>query len=184
MDASRRKLPEVLLVDSSIAGSGMELPRAIRQQFPAIKICVLTSARCPKELVREMRASMQNGARGYVLKTTSGPQLVSIVRQIHSGQRWVPGEIAGEAFGDTHESAAVPATVAGRDNLEALTPREEAIIAKVGTGMTNAEIAETLGITEKTVKHYMTNIIQKYGVANRMQAWLEHQRRKGVRKAS
>jgi two-component system nitrate/nitrite response regulator NarL len=109
------------------------------------------------------------GARGYVLKGIRGPELVQIVRSIHDGEVYMAPGLAARLLVQQKQGAQ---TGAGKHDFAELTPREGQIIEHVSRGLTNREIARELSLSEKTVKHYMTNIMQKLQVRNRVEAVL------------
>jgi two-component system nitrate/nitrite response regulator NarL len=105
------------------------------------------------------------GVHGYLLKGCTGQEIIRAVQRVHAGEFYVTPSLAG--CGLTEIST--PAPKAG-DSSEELSGREEIILAQVSKGLTNKEIARALNLREKTVKHYMTNIMQKLGVRNRLEA--------------
>jgi len=113
-------------------------------------------------------------ALGYVLKGTSGQELINTMRAVSRGESYVSPGLAARLL----TIAKRPPTGAAQDGeLPELTKREESILDHVARGMTNKEIVRSLNISEKTVKHYMTNIMQKLQVRNRVEAVLAFQNR-------
>jgi two-component system, NarL family, nitrate/nitrite response regulator NarL len=94
------------------------------------------------------------------------------VQRVHAGEFYVTPSLAARLLAEM----TTPAVNAG-DGSEGLSSREEIILAQVSKGLTNKEIARALNLREKTVKHYMTNIMQKLGVRNRLEAVLAGQKR-------
>jgi DNA-binding NarL/FixJ family response regulator len=112
---------------------------------------------------------MEAGVRGYVLKGTSGMELVNTLRAVARGEYYVTPRLAARIL------ALSKRPIKGaeqEDGFPDLTKREEQILDRVARGLTNKEIAKDLQISEKTVKHYMTNIMQKLQVRNRVEAAL------------
>jgi DNA-binding NarL/FixJ family response regulator len=130
----------------------------------------------------DVLAALKAGARGYVLKGVSGPELVRIVRTINRGESYVTPSLAASLLVELRERdghhEATP------DPLSELTDRERQILELVATGRSNKEIAEEVFLSEKTIKHYMTNILQKLQVRNRVEAALLAQKSAGIKDAS
>lgn len=150
--------PDVVLMDLVMPGTdGVSATEAIRKQFPETRVLALTSF-VDKDLVQK---AVRAGATGYLLKNASMPQLASAIRQAHEGRPTLSVE-ATEAL----MSAAAESTSLGQD----LTERELEVLAALGEGMTNFEIARRLTITESTTRFHITNIFMKLGVSNRTEA--------------
>lgn len=157
-------MPDIVLLDVSMPGSGLKAAGSISARFPAIKIVMLTISEADDDLLEALRA----GARGYVLKGVSAAELIEVLQNVATGGSYVPPTLA----------ARVLASMQGRGTrevpeAEALAPREAEILRLVATGRSNKEIARELDLQEKTVKHYMTNILQKLQVRNRVEAALK-----------
>lgn len=157
-------LPEVMLLDIDMPGNGLEAARRIGEVFPVIRIILLTVSEAEENLLAAMKA----GARAYILKGVAGRELLRIVRLVLAGESYVPPALAaslltelGKPEGHKRPSG---------DDLDQLTQRETEILELLATGMSNKEIGEKLFLTEKTVKHYVTNILQKLQVHNRVEA--------------
>jgi DNA-binding NarL/FixJ family response regulator len=150
--------PDVLLIEIKLPDDGAAAVAAVAQAFPAIRIVILTVS----ESEADLTAMLQVGVHGYLLKGCTGQEIVRAVQRVHSGELCVTQSIAPRLL-----------TEAGRPGQEAvdqLSSREEIILAQVSKGLTNKEIARALNLREKTVKHYMTHIMQKLGVGNRYEA--------------
>lgn len=159
-------LPDLILLDISMPGSGIEAAQQINQVFPVIRIVMLTVSENDEDVAAALRA----GARGYILKGVGGAELTAIIRAITRGESYVSPDLAarllaemGGGKGTTSDQASL---------LSELTAREEQILRLVARGLSNKEIGLELDIQEKTVKHYMTNILQKLQVRNRVEAAL------------
>jgi two-component system, NarL family, nitrate/nitrite response regulator NarL len=160
----RSELPELALLDVRMPGTGMEAARQINKNCPATKIVMLTVSEDDDDVVEAFRA----GARAYILKGVSAKDLTAILRAVHAGEVYVPQALASRVLVEL-------STAAGQDvegTIDALTDRERQILERVASGDSNKEIGYDLGITEKTVKHYMTNILQKLHARNRVEAAL------------
>ena len=119
---------------------------------------------------RDLSAAFVAGARGYVLKRVSGYELLNIVRSVHNGETYFEPSLANGCLQHNAKQ------LAGMPDLNSLTKREKDILCRVSEGMTNKEIALSYKIAEKTVKHYMTSILMKLQLRNRVEAALVFQK--------
>lgn len=159
-------LPDLMLLDISMKGGGLEAARSIAAAYPVVKIVMLTVSEREEDVVAALKA----GARAYVLKGVSGPDLVRIVKSVVAGDPYITPSLAASLLGEWGDGAARSAARA--DPLSDLTVREREILEFVARGMSNKEVARHFGLSEKTVKYYMTNILQKLQVRNRVEAAL------------
>jgi len=153
MEAFRTLKPDVTLMDLRLPDlNGIEVMIAIRTEFANARILVLTTFEGDVEIQRAMKA----GAYGYLLKSMPPTEMVETIRQVHAGKKSVSREIAAglaEHLGD-----------------EALSEREAEVLRHVAGGNRNRDIAETLFITEETVKVHLKHIMSKLGANDRTQA--------------
>jgi two-component system, NarL family, nitrate/nitrite response regulator NarL len=149
--------PDVLLLDVGIPGSGIEAVRSISRVCPIVKIIMLTVSENEEDVAQALEA----GAKGYVLKGTSGPELLKAMLAVSRGELYVTPGLAARLLRQEPPSLTA---------LSDLTEREAQILAQVARGLTNKEIARELSLSEKTVKHHMTNVMQKLQVRNRVEA--------------
>jgi two-component system nitrate/nitrite response regulator NarL len=170
IEIAKAKLPDIVLLDVSLPGGGMEAARAIVKACPVVKIVMLTVSESEEHVQQAMAA----GVHGYVLKGTSGPELINTLRAVARGEYYVTPTFAARILAHTRRPPKAPPRDDGNGDL---TKREEQILNRVADGLTNKEIAGALQISEKTVKHYMTNILQKLQVRNRVEAAMEYRKR-------
>lgn len=157
--------PDVALLDINIPGGGIMAAAAVADVRPTAKVIMLTASTDEDDLAAAMRA----GARGYILKGVAARELVDIVRSVWAGEGYVaPALAAGLLAG----MAAEQKITKPGDPLEALTERERQVLELVAAGLSNREVGEQLYLSEKTIKHYMTIIMEKLGVRNRVEAAL------------
>jgi len=153
IEAFRALRPDITLMDLRLPDlSGLDLMIAIRSEFPDARVIVLTTCEGDVEVLRALKA----GARGYLLKSMRPQQMLDMIRQVHSGKKCVPGEIAvglAEHLGD-----------------EALSQREVEVLQQVAGGNRNRQIAAKLFIGEDTVKVHLKNIMDKLGANDRTQS--------------
>ena len=154
---------DIMLIDIGITGGGSDAVATIARMWPAIRIVVLTAS----ERAEDVTASLQNGARGYILKHIEAAELLKTLRTVAAGEVYLAPSLGARLFAQT---APAQKPAANQPEFSDLTAREEQILAHVSVGATNKEIAKTLKISDKTVKYYMTNIMQKLHVRNRVEA--------------
>ncbi|SNS92310.1 two component transcriptional regulator, LuxR family [Noviherbaspirillum humi] len=159
---ARDMLPDVMLLDISLPGwDGLTTAEKVTSACPATVVVMLTMWEDKDKLLAALKA----GARGYVLKGISASDLAVVVRNAANGEVHVSSSLAAEMLVSlTNEKATDP--------LQELTPREREILAGIGAGKTNREIGEALFLSEKTIKHYVSNILQKLQVRSRVEAAL------------
>jgi two-component system, NarL family, response regulator NreC len=152
-----RLQPEVLVVDLMIPGlNGLEITRQVKQRAPHTKIVIL-SMHANEPYVLE---ALKNGAAGYVLKDTSGTDLVHAVRQVVSGQRYLSpplSERAVEAYMQKSQETSF-------DPHDALTDREREVLQLAAEGLNNPDIAARLSISPRTVETHRANLMRKLGL--------------------
>lgn len=163
IDLAKDKEPDVALIDISMPGDGHTIVAPLKTLFPDLRIAMLTAS----EDHADVALALGNGADGYILKGVGGTELVAIVRALARGQNYVSPTLAGRLLAS--QGSTDKATT---DPIAQLTYREEQILRKVARGMTNKEIARDLKLQEKTIKHYMTLILQKLDARNRTEAAL------------
>jgi len=166
--------PDIILLDVSMPGNGIEAARTISTMAPEVLIIILTVS----ESEEHVAAALQAGARGYVLKGSSAQELVRTVRAVREGDSYVSPGLAARLLTQMkqQQNADNVHALRGEEAAE-LTAREDEILGFVSRGLTNKEIASRLALSEKTVKHYMTNIMNKLQVRNRVEAVLASRRR-------
>ncbi len=166
LQMAREHLPNVLLLDIAMPGrGGIVAAGEVAAACPATKIIMLTVSKHEDDLMAALKA----GARGYVLKGVSARELANVVRAVAGGDVYVSPSLAADMLREL--SRPQPP-----DPLDELTEREREVLQLVAEGLTNREIGEGLHLSEKTVKHYMTNVLQKLQVRSRVEAALLAQR--------
>jgi len=158
---AQKHMPDLMLVDVSMPGGGIEAAHEISTLAPVIKVIMLTVS----EQEHDVQAALKAQARGYVLKGVASDELISILRDIHNGDSYISPNLAVNLLMRSSEETK-------EDSPEDfdLNDRERQILEKLASGMSNKEIADDIFLSEKTVKHYMTNIMHKLHVSNRVQA--------------
>jgi two-component system, NarL family, nitrate/nitrite response regulator NarL len=155
-------LPDVVLLDISMPGwGGLITAEKITTACPATVIVMLTVSEDKDKLLAAFKA----GARAYVLKGVAARELANVLRTAVAGEVYVSPSLASEMLVSLTRGHAP-------DPLQELTDREREILSLIGTGLTNREIGERIFLSEKTIKHYVTNILQKLQVRSRVEAAL------------
>ncbi len=168
LDLARELLPDLILLDLDMPGSGLTAASQIAQAAPVTRIVILAISDEDDNLLKALRA----GARAYILKGISGRELMSILRGVHAGESYVPPALAASLLREMADHPPVPVPSAPPDPLNELSTREREILEQLSMGKSNREIAESVFLAEKTVKYYITNILQKLQVRNRVEAAL------------
>jgi len=157
--------PDIVLLDISMPGGGMRAARRILAAHPGVRVAMLTVS----ENDDDVKAALDAGANGYVLKGIGGDDLIRVVRALAGGDAYVSPALAAKMLmSRPARGRAGPAT----SGIDELTKREEVILRLVARGLSNREIGDETGLQEKTVKYYMTAILQKLAVRNRVEAAL------------
>jgi DNA-binding NarL/FixJ family response regulator len=153
IEAFRVLRPDITLMDLRLPDlSGIDVTMAIRAEFPDARIIILTTYERDVEIQRTLKA----GARGYLLKSMPPKQMLDAIRQVHTGKKSLPAEIAAglmEHLGD-----------------ESLSNREVEVLTYVAAGNRNRDIAERLFIAEETVKVHVKHIMGKLRASDRTQS--------------
>ena len=155
-------LPDVVLLDVGMPGwGGLATVEKLSQACPATKVVMLTVFDDEDRLLTAFKA----GARGYVLKGVPARDLANIVRLVAAGDVYVSPTLAAGMLRELTGKRP-------QDPLSELSDREREVLSLVAEGLTNREIGERVHLAEKTVKHYMTNILGKLRVRSRVEAAL------------
>jgi two-component system, NarL family, response regulator LiaR len=153
--------PDVILMDLVMPGmDGVKAIKAIHDIQPDIKIIALSSFSEDKLV----RSALMAGATSYLLKNVSAERLADAIRTTHSGLPTLSPEVKSLLVDIP------PTTSSTSANLEPLTPRELEVLGCLVTGLTNAEIAQQLGISQYTIKGHVSNILGKLAVNSRTEA--------------
>lgn len=149
---AERLRPDVVLADIEMPRmTGLELAAELRRRGHPARVVILTTFARPGYLRRALEA----GATGYLLKDSPSERLADAIRRVHAGGRAIDPELAAEAWAA---------------EVDPLTERERQVLRLAGDGRTSAEIAAELGLSEGTVRNYLSEAIGKLGAGNRVEA--------------
>jgi len=163
----RQHLPDVVLMDLKMPRmDGIEATKRIKQEMPNVEVCVLTIYDDDLNLFEALRA----GAKGYVLKDATPQQVAEAIRIVASGGGILSPSLVPKVLTEFQRFAETKAEL--RKLFSELTPRERDILRLLAQGKSNKEIAQTLFLTEKTVRNYVSNILRKLEVNSRTEAAL------------
>ncbi len=155
--------PDVVFLDVSMPrGGGIAALARIMQMDTPPRVAMLTASEADDDLMQAIKL----GALGYILKGVGASELVGLVRELQAGRSYVSPGLAGRLLVAMRRRDAVQEP----SPLDELSKREEDILKLVAQGKSNREVGEALELQEKTVKHYMTSILQKLRVRNRVEA--------------
>ncbi len=165
IQAARDTLPDVILMDIEMPRcNGLEATRSIKREMPHVKIVILTVSDDDYNLFEAIKI----GAQGYLLKDLEPYQLYDLLDSISRGEAPLSGVVAAKILKEFSRPGQDPAQETAL--IDELTPREIDILELVVEGKTNKKIANSLSISENTVKIHLRNILEKLHLQNRIQA--------------
>lgn len=154
---------DLMLIDLKIPGGGTRVLSQLSQSCPSIHLVVLTES----EDQDVVAAALRCGAQGYVLKHANTIELLSALRAVSEGSVYLTPALGARLVA---RGAPFAAPESGGGAADGLSRRERQILTQVATGATNKEIGKVLKLSDRTIKHHMTIIMQKLGVRNRVEA--------------
>ncbi|HEY6957534.1 MAG TPA: response regulator transcription factor [Candidatus Limnocylindria bacterium] len=162
IETAARAKPDVVVMDVRLPdGSGVEACRTIREARPETKVIMLTSYADDEALF----ASIVAGAAGYLLKQTRGQAVIDAITSVAQGRSLLDPDVTGKVLERVRR---------GREDEDpafaSLTEQERKVLEQLAEGKTNREIGEVLFLSEKTVKNYVSRILDKLGLSRRAEA--------------
>lgn len=155
--------PDLVLLDLKMpVMNGVQATRQICQRYSGIKVLVLTTYDADEWVFDAIRA----GARGYLLKDTPRARLIAAIKETAAGKTPVDPTVAGKLFAHVKQQVTAPDTTI----TSLLSEREKEVLGLLGKGLSNAEIAARIYLSEGTVRNYVSSIFEKLGVEDRTQA--------------
>jgi two-component system, NarL family, response regulator DevR len=164
---ARETRPDVVLLDIRLKdGLGFDACGAIRRENPHTKVVMLTS-HLGEDWVRR---ALDAGASGYLLKEINSPWIVDALRSVHGGNRFIDPAVAANLVLPQHGGASGAPSDSFEARMASLSVQENRVLALVAEGLTNREIGERLNLSEKTVKNYLSNLLDKLELRRRSEA--------------
>ena len=155
--------PDLVLMDLKMPiMNGIHATKAIKENHPEVKVLVLTTYDADAWLFDAVR----NGADGYLLKDTSREDLIQAISEVTAGKTPVDSKVAGKLFSQINRTGIPGDSTIGSK----LSEREKEVLKLISHGRTNAEIAESLYLSEGTIRNYVSSILEKLDVKDRTQA--------------
>lgn len=169
VELARKLKPDIVLLDVRMPiMDGVAATRSLSQHLPQTKVLVLTTFDDDEYIVK----SIKNGAKGYLLKDTPSEELAQAIRAVYKGYtQFGPGlfeKVVVTSTGTVSNTSLTPPP----PELKQLTPRELEVLQLIGKGYSNREIAQTLYITERTVKNHVSSLLNRLNLRDRTQAAL------------
>ena len=161
VEASERFKPDIVLLDIRLPdGTGIDACRQILKGSPHTRVLILTSVIDDSIVDEAIRA----GAHGYLLKEIDGRGLVNAIRDVAAGKSILDPAVTARVM----QLAKSGGT--GRDAFSSLSPQEKRVLALIAEGCTNKEVGVKLGLSDKTVKNYLSTVFEKLHVSRRAEA--------------
>jgi two-component system response regulator DevR len=155
--------PDVVMLDLNLPDkSGLLACREYQKSRPGTPVLILTSSSSE----RNMHEAIAAGAKGYLLKENDGATLANALRTVARGDSVLDASMAGQVLNLVRHGGSQSAL----ERLNSLSPQERRVVALLAGGLTNKEIGDQLGLTEKTVKNYLATIFSKLNITRRTQA--------------
>lgn len=154
--------PDVVLLDFNMPYmTGIEVLKKLKETENTSKVILLTIEQ-DKKTVHE---AIEIGADGYVLKDSSGTEIVNAIRTVYEGEKYIDKSLVSLLFSGIKRTEKTKHSI-----LDNLSKREVEVLLKISKGLNNKKIGEQLYLSEKTVKNYATNLFRKINVNDRVQA--------------
>lgn len=163
---------DMLITELNVPGDILAAIREIRAAKPEVKVLIFTASNSAEDCMQALAA----GAQGIVLKGSSGTDIHYAIEEVAAGKEFISSSMATRIIREmraAEQRKAVRASVG-------LNSREDQVVRELLNGSSNKEIANKLNLSDKTVKHYMTQIMQKFNARNRLEVVLEVQRLNGL----
>jgi DNA-binding NarL/FixJ family response regulator len=176
VDQATAQQPDVVLMDLRMPRcDGVQATRRLRERAPGIKVIVLTTYADDRSVIEALRA----GARGYLTKDAGAAEIRQALQQVVGGQAVIDPAVqhhlvdaiaVAPAPADSPAAAATGPEAPGQPLPDGLTPREAEVLVLIAEGLSNAEIATRLVVSEATVKSHVNHLLAKIGARDRAQA--------------
>lgn len=168
LDVILESEPDIALLNiDSAQDEAIKVIPEIRENYPGTKVLVHTTSLNDALIFKALKA----GAKGFLLKDEGIAELIKAIHVVHRGELWMERKLLARYFEGEHRTGSKAKNKIDCSK-DLLTPREKEVLRILTTGCTNKEIAETLFISEKTVKCHLNSIFKKLEVSKRLQAIL------------
>lgn len=159
---TRLHKPDIVLLDCNMPIlNGIEVLEYIKKQSCNTKVIMLTVENAGSVI----HSAIDIGADGYMLKDSAGTEIVSAIRMVDMGEKYIDKSLVSLLFSDIKSRDKRAASI-----LDSLSRREIDVLLKISKGLSNKEIGDKLYLSEKTIKNYATNLFRKINVQDRVQA--------------
>jgi len=163
--AARELQPDLVLMDLKMPRmNGIQATKAIREKFPDVRVLVLTTYHADEWVLNAIRS----GAAGYLLKDTPQEDLVKAITNTVKGWNPIDPQVAGKILDQVAHQSSSPQQ--DQKLISQLSEREHEVLCLLASGLSNSDIAQTLFLSEGTIKNYVSMIFSKLGVSDRTQA--------------
>lgn len=163
MESAERLKPDVVLLDVRLPdGSGFEACRGLHKLTPPVKVIILT-AFADEEIVMQ---AIGSGAEGYLLKEIDEQRLVRAIREVAEGRSILDPAVTRRVMNRAKDGPGTPSA----NKLDRLSAQERRVLELVAQGKTNKEIGLAMRLSDKTVKNYLSNLMEKLQMSRRSQA--------------
>lgn len=157
LEALQTEVPDVIIMDIQMPGTdGVSLCKAVTAGYPSVKVIALTN--CEEKY--QLKAMLQNGASGYLVKTAEKETIAEAIDAVLQGQQYIHEELKNGLLQEIISGKPVS------KNNPSLTKREKEILNLIATGCSNGEVADKLFLSVRTVENHRFNIMQKLDVKN------------------
>jgi len=164
LEKVRSLRPDIVLMDIGMAGlSSFEAARLVAKDYPATRIIFLTMYEDEEYLLQ----CLEVGASGYILKDAPAPKLITAVREVHRGKKYISPQVMDKLVEDFRARPQGSRPRVTRSST--LTPREREVVKLIAEGNSVREIARLLGLSVKTVEAHKFNLMRKLGIHNKAQ---------------
>lgn len=166
LDVFARESPNIVILDLDLGGeSGLDLLPELVSAGSGARVIVLTGVRDQDV----HRRCVELGADGLLLKDKASEILIKAVRKVHAGEDWLERSMMRGALDQLRNQGSKAQADPEAEKIRTLTEREREVIALVGLGLKNKQVAERLFISDTTVRHHLTSIFSKLGVSDRLE---------------
>jgi len=166
LELAEREQPDIILLDLDLGGEdGLDLLPRLLDATARSRVIVLTGATDPEAL----RRAALDGAMGIIIKDMSHALLLKAVEKVHEGEIWIDRALMGRLQEEKRRRRPGQLPDPEGAKIAKLTQRQREVIAQIGEGLTNKEIASRLGVSETTVRHHLTAIFTQLELSNRLE---------------